>query len=189
MLDRDGADHGAALGAMVLAAALVLSLLIVGLRLATGGRPGPPPTPTPAPTAVPTAAPAPPTPTPPPSPTAVPTVPAVAGSRRPIVCLDPGHGGEDLGNVRVENGKIVLQEKDFTLAVGLALEQRLQADGFDVVMTRTTDSEANPTNLDVNGDGTVAAADGAFAAVAARRATLEPHPILVMLAAAQAEHG
>ena len=160
MLDRDGADRGAALGAVVLAAALVLSLLIVGLRLATGGRPGPPPTPTPAPTAVPTATPAPPTPTPPPPPTAVPTVPAVAGSRRPIVCLDPGHGGEDLGNVRVENGKIVLQEKDFTLAVGLALEQRLQADGFDVVMTRTTDSEANPTNLDVNGDGTVAAADG-----------------------------
>lgn len=37
-------------------------------------------------------------------------------------------------------------------------------------------------------DATVAAADGAFAAVAARRATLEPHPILVMLAAAQAEH-
>lgn len=38
-------------------------------------------------------------------------------------------------------------------------------------------------------DATVTAADGAFAAVAARRATLEPHPILVMLAAAQAEHG
>lgn len=38
-------------------------------------------------------------------------------------------------------------------------------------------------------DGTVAAADEAFAAIAARRATLEPHPILVMLAAAQAEHG
>ncbi|MBE1526488.1 glutamate-1-semialdehyde 2,1-aminomutase [Sphingopyxis sp. OAS728] len=38
-------------------------------------------------------------------------------------------------------------------------------------------------------DATVAAADGAFAAVAGRRATLEPHPILVMLAAAQAEHG
>jgi glutamate-1-semialdehyde 2,1-aminomutase len=37
-------------------------------------------------------------------------------------------------------------------------------------------------------DATLAAADAAFAAVAARRATLGPHPILVMLAAAQAEH-
>ena len=37
-------------------------------------------------------------------------------------------------------------------------------------------------------DATLAAADAAFAAVAARRATLAPHPILVMLAAAQAEH-
>jgi glutamate-1-semialdehyde 2,1-aminomutase len=37
-------------------------------------------------------------------------------------------------------------------------------------------------------DTTLAVADAAFAAVAARRATLEPHPILVMLAAAQAEH-
>lgn len=37
-------------------------------------------------------------------------------------------------------------------------------------------------------DATIAAADEALAAVARRRATLEPHPVLVMLAAAQAEH-
>ncbi|OHD08952.1 aminotransferase class III-fold pyridoxal phosphate-dependent enzyme [Sphingopyxis sp. RIFCSPHIGHO2_12_FULL_65_19] len=42
------------------------------------------------------------------------------------------------------------------------------------------------TDADI--DATVAAADAAFAALAARRATLEPHPVLVMLAAAQAEH-
>lgn len=44
---------------------------------------------------------------------------------------------------------------------------------------------ASMTEADI--DATVAAADEAFAAVAARRATLEPHPILVVLAAAQAE--
>lgn len=42
------------------------------------------------------------------------------------------------------------------------------------------------TDADI--DATLTAADAAFAAVAARRETLEPHPILVMLAAAQAEH-
>jgi N-acetylmuramoyl-L-alanine amidase len=77
-----------------------------------------------------------------------------------VVCIDPGHGGADLGNVRVENGQIVLREKDFTLQHSLALGERLQQKGYQVVFTRTTDAEANPTNLDVNGDGRVAAPGG-----------------------------
>lgn len=77
-----------------------------------------------------------------------------------VVCIDPGHGGADLGNVRVENGQIVLREKDFTLKHSLALGERLQQMGYSVVFTRTTDAEANPTNLDVNGDGEIAAPGG-----------------------------
>jgi N-acetylmuramoyl-L-alanine amidase len=162
MLERRGPDEGVALGALILAVATLLALLIVGLRLAAGGRaPAPTPTPIPAPTVAPTPTPLPPTPTPVSSPTAAPAgaTPRIAGGR-PIVCLDPGHGGADLGNVRVENDKIVLQEKDLTLEVAKALADRLRADNINVVMTRTTDSEVNPHNADVNGDGTVAPTGG-----------------------------
>lgn len=104
--------------------------------------------PTPTPTI-----PAPPTATPPPQ------APVAAAAGR-VVCLDPGHGGIDLGNVRVENGQITLQEKDFTLSNALEIQRRLQEKGVVVVLTRSTDSEANPNNLDVNGDGEVASPDG-----------------------------
>ena len=79
---------------------------------------------------------------------------------RNIVCIDPGHGGEDLGNVRVENGRIVLQEKDFVLEHSLLLAERLREQGFEVVLTRETDTEVNPSNEDVNGDGEVAPEGG-----------------------------
>jgi N-acetylmuramoyl-L-alanine amidase len=79
---------------------------------------------------------------------------------RNIVCLDPGHGGEDLGNVRVENGRITLQEKDIVLEHSLLLAQRLRAKGYEVVLTRETDTEVNPSNEDVNGDGEVAPEGG-----------------------------
>lgn len=156
-------------GATLLLVALAIATIIVGARIgsqrfATPPTPTPAPTATPLPTATPSPVPATPTPTPrpqPPTPTPVP-VPvagvdeAYAQDGRNIVCLDPGHGGEDLGNVRLENGQIVLQEKDFTLEIAMALGERLRADGFEVVMTRDTDTEVNPSNEDVNGDGVVA---------------------------------
>lgn len=51
------------------------------------------------------------------------------------VVIDPGHGGEDPG----ASGQRGLREKDLTLAVGLDLRERLQARGFQVVMTRDAD--------------------------------------------------
>jgi N-acetylmuramoyl-L-alanine amidase len=121
---------------------------------------------TPIPT--PTTTPPPPTPTPRPGPpTPTPAAVAVAGvdelyarDGRNIVCIDPGHGGEDLGNVRVENGRIALQEKDIVLEHSLMLAERLREKGFEVVLTRETDTEVNPSNEDVNGDGTVAPEGG-----------------------------
>jgi N-acetylmuramoyl-L-alanine amidase len=110
----------------------------------------------------------PPTPTPrpaPPTPTPVP-VPVTGADElyaqdgRIIVCIDPGHGGEDLGNVRVENGKITLQEKDIVLEHSLLLTERLREKGYEVVLTRETDTEVNPSNEDVNGDGEVAPEGG-----------------------------
>jgi N-acetylmuramoyl-L-alanine amidase len=49
------------------------------------------------------------------------------------VVLDPGHGGHDPG----AQGK-GLDEAELTLDVALRLEQLLQADGLDVVLTRRT---------------------------------------------------
>ena len=59
-----------------------------------------------------------------------------AGNRHQAVFVDPGHGGPDPGSVGV-NG---LQEKDLTLSVGLRLRDLLRASGFQVVMSRVTDT-------------------------------------------------
>jgi len=56
--------------------------------------------------------------------------------RHHTVFVDPGHGGPDPGGLGVGG----LQEKDQTLAVGLLLRDRLRADGFQVVMSRVTDT-------------------------------------------------
>ena len=148
-------------GALALVAALTLALVIVGIRLSRdGGQEGAqvPPTSAPIPAPPPTLPPATPPAVATPSPPAAGAV--VPADGRNVVCLDPGHGGSDLGNVRVENDEIVLREKDFTLAHALMLGERLRARGFEVVFTRTSDSEVNPGNLDVNLDGTVAAEGG-----------------------------
>lgn len=56
------------------------------------------------------------------------------------IVVDPGHGGRDTG--AIANG---IEEKNLTLAIGLALRQVLQSRGANVVMTRTTDSALGPT--------------------------------------------
>src|SRR5215207_7755786 len=147
---RQSRQEDVARGAMILLISLGIAALIVGVRLSSERFAAPPPTPTPVPTA-----------------TALPAAVAVAGvdelyarDGRNIVCIDPGHGGEDLGNVRLENGRITLQEKDFTLEHSQLLADRLREKGFEVVLTRETDTEVNPSNEDVNGDGTVAPEGG-----------------------------
>ena len=169
---RQSRQEDVARGAIVLLISFGVAALIVGMRLGSERFAAPPPTPTPVPTATalptPTATPLPPTPTPRPQPpTPTPAAVAVAGvdelyarDGRNIVCIDPGHGGEDLGNVRLENGRITLQEKDFTLEHSQLLADRLREKGFEVVLTRETDTEVNPSNEDVNGDGTVAPEGG-----------------------------
>jgi N-acetylmuramoyl-L-alanine amidase len=169
---RQSRQEDVARGTIVLLISFGIAALIVGMRLGSERFAAPPPTPTPVPTATalptPTATPLPPTPTPRPQPpTPTPAAVAVAGvdelyarDGRNIVCIDPGHGGEDLGNVRLENGRITLQEKDFTLEHSQLLADRLREKGFEVVLTRETDTEVNPSNEDVNGDGTVAPEGG-----------------------------
>jgi N-acetylmuramoyl-L-alanine amidase len=77
--------------------------------------------------------------------TGAPGPPAVARETTPrlpadlripqTIVLDPGHGGNDPGAIGVGG----LREKDVTLRLALALEPRLRARGFSVVMTRNGD--------------------------------------------------
>ncbi len=58
---------------------------------------------------------------------------AVKYTKTETICLDPGHGGADPGAV---NG--TLTERDINLTVGLKVHSLLQAKGYQVFMTRTT---------------------------------------------------
>lgn len=169
---RQSRQEDVARGAVILLISVGIAALIIGARLGSQRFTAPPPTPTPVPTATPlpapTATPLPPTPTPrpePPTPTPAPVPVAgvddlYAQDGRNIICIDPGHGGEDLGNVRLENDHIALQEKDIVLEHSIMLAERLREKGYEVVLTRETDTEVNPSNEDVNGDGEVAEEGG-----------------------------
>src|SRR3712207_1048000 len=70
-----------------------------------------------------------------------------AGAQEPgckgQVVLDAGHGGTDSGAVNARYG---LTEKGQTLNVTNRLEDLLEADGYAVCMTRTTNSETLSNN-------------------------------------------
>ena len=61
-------------------------------------------------------------------------IPRQNGGGRVIV-IDPGHGGSDAGAI----GPTGVSEKSVSLAVSLKAQQLLTAQGYRVVMTRTTD--------------------------------------------------
>lgn len=65
-----------------------------------------------------------------------------------LVTLDVGHGGSDPG--AMANG---LVEKTINLDVASRVKSLLQAQGYQVIMTRTTDTDVNPSFADVDGDG------------------------------------
>lgn len=81
-------------------------------------------------------------------------------ARAPVVCLDPGHGGDDRGFQRfLPDGVPAMEEAMLTLEHAWDLKERLQRRGYDVVMTRQTDAAVNLDGDDVNGDGRTAAHD------------------------------
>jgi N-acetylmuramoyl-L-alanine amidase len=64
------------------------------------------------------------------------TKPTAPADSRPVVVIDPGHGGVDNGTRAGEE-----TEKNLVLAFGLALRDRLEKSGkYRVVMTRTDDT-------------------------------------------------
>ena len=61
---------------------------------------------------------------------------AQATSRKPLIVIDPGHGGKDPGS----SSKSGLREKDITLDAALALrDELLKSSRYDVALTRSTD--------------------------------------------------
>ena len=60
---------------------------------------------------------------------------ARAATRRPIIVIDPGHGGRDPGAI----GRGGVREKDIVLTVGRKLRTSLNNNGFDAHLTRNSD--------------------------------------------------
>lgn len=59
-------------------------------------------------------------------------------SDKPLIIIDPGHGGKDLGAVSLS--KPVYQEKNLNLASARLLEGFLKNQGYRTIMTRSDDS-------------------------------------------------
>jgi N-acetylmuramoyl-L-alanine amidase len=71
------------------------------------------------------------------APKSVPVRPAIRGGSRPLVVIDAGHGGHDVGALSVLDQK---REKDVTLAIARAIQRELEASGrVRVMLTRTDD--------------------------------------------------
>jgi N-acetylmuramoyl-L-alanine amidase len=94
--------------------------------------------------------------TPPPTTESAEQEPEAAASGGGVVCLDPGHGGKDLGKtIYTAEGEIVVTESELVLEQAFDLQGRLEAQGLTVVLTRTEDEQVNASGEDVNGDGEV----------------------------------
>ncbi len=62
--------------------------------------------------------------------------PALFGEAPYIICLDPGHGGTDVG---ATDAGVTRMEKDDNLALALAVRDSLTSLGYTVIMTRDSD--------------------------------------------------
>jgi N-acetylmuramoyl-L-alanine amidase len=70
-------------------------------------------------------------------PTEKPSVAPVQAYKKPLIIIDPGHGGRDPGAINKAKG---IKEKNITLAMSKELKQILEATKrYDVKLTRTTD--------------------------------------------------
>lgn len=57
-----------------------------------------------------------------------------------IICIDPGHGGADVGAIGTLNGEKIY-EKDINMAIAKPLRDLLKAAGAKVIMTHATDKD------------------------------------------------
>ncbi|HEX5414372.1 MAG TPA: N-acetylmuramoyl-L-alanine amidase [Chloroflexota bacterium] len=78
---------------------------------------------------------------------------------KPLIVIDPGHGGQEIGTSHVFPDGTTLTEKDLNLTVATKVTALLRAAGFTVIQTRTTDSWVDAKMVDVTGDKKVDLAD------------------------------
>jgi N-acetylmuramoyl-L-alanine amidase len=79
--------------------------------------------------------------------------------RDPVVTLDAGHGGTEIGASHAYPDGMVLLEKELNLRVMLRLRELLQQAGYQVTPTRTRDAQVNFDKKDLTGDGKVTLSD------------------------------
>jgi N-acetylmuramoyl-L-alanine amidase len=60
---------------------------------------------------------------------------------RPVIAIDPGHGGADSGAVNLRAG---IEEKDVALDIAQRVRALLERSGYRVVMSRTADERLRP---------------------------------------------
>jgi N-acetylmuramoyl-L-alanine amidase len=93
-----------------------------------------------------------------PSPSPEAPAPKRQGSE-PLVVVDAGHGGKEIGASYTFPDGVVLVEKALTLKVALRLGQLLEEMGYTVIQTRTSDRMVNDPPRDLTGDDKIALAD------------------------------
>lgn len=79
--------------------------------------------------------------------------------RQPLVVIDPGHGGKEIGASHTFDDGVVLQEKQLNLDVALRLQKQLDGSGISTLLTRTTDRAVNDPPKDLTGDDKITLAD------------------------------
>jgi N-acetylmuramoyl-L-alanine amidase len=77
----------------------------------------------------------------------------------PVIVLDPGHGGKEIGTSHIFPDGLILREKDLTLSVATKTAALLRQKGYTVAQTRTTDSWVDAAMKDLDGSGKVDLAD------------------------------
>jgi N-acetylmuramoyl-L-alanine amidase len=82
-----------------------------------------------------------------------------AFSRDPVVVLDAGHGGKEIGSSHTFADGLVLREKDLTLKVTQRLAKLLEGGTLEIVQTRTSDRALNEPPRDLTGDEKITLAD------------------------------
>lgn len=72
--------------------------------------------------------------------------------RDPVIVLDAGHGGTEIGASHTYPDGTVMVEKDLNLRVMLKVRDLLQQQGYSVTVTRTRDAQVNADKKDLTGD-------------------------------------
>ena len=79
--------------------------------------------------------------------------------RDPLITLDAGHGGTEVGASHAYPDGTLLAEKDVNLRVMLRLRDLLQGAGYQITVTRTRDAQVNSDKKDLTGDGKATLSD------------------------------